>query len=156
MAKLMVSFFDQFPSYNDRRIEIRGKDGYFDATDMSVAMGKRFRDWSRTDFANRLLQRLSDRSGLPITRDDPRSITQTPLIDHLPGRGQNIYLHPYVAMSYAMAVPEFQADVNIWIVDLMTIGTINPHVLKWTHDEVERGNRFNRDDVDDMYGSRRD
>jgi len=44
MAKLMVSFFDQFPEFNGRKIEIRGTDGYFSATDMSQVVGRRLTD----------------------------------------------------------------------------------------------------------------
>jgi len=65
---------------------------------------------------------------------------------------QKAWLHPYVALSYAMSNPEFQADVNIWIVDLMVLGTVNPHVLKWTNAELERGIDFNRDDIKDLNG----
>ena len=56
-----------------------------------------------------------------------------------------------MALSYAMSVPEFQAEVNIWIVDLMTLGTVNPHVLQWTKEEYFRGMGYNRDDINDMY-----
>lgn len=64
----IVSFFDQFPSFEGSKIQIRGEDGYFDSTSMSQAMqafdGKRhrFSDWSKTDSAKRLIARLSERS----------------------------------------------------------------------------------------------
>ena len=151
MSKAMVSWFNQFPEYNGRQIEIRGQDGYFSAKDMSAAMGKRFDNWNRTKFAKELLDELSLQSGLPIDSSDLRSQSQTPLIDYVRGGQSGIFLHPYVAMSYAMADPRFQARINIWIIDLLTLGTVNPHVLRWTQEEFQRGLKFNRDDIADMY-----
>jgi len=159
MAKLMLSFFDQFPEYNGRKIEIRGKDGYFCASDMSEVLEKTFSDWKRTQFATRLLSRLSERLNLPIDRQNlgTHKIVSNviPLIDYVPGRGQKIWVHPALAMSYAMSNPEFQADINVWIYEMMTLGTVNPHVLRWTQDEYQRGLQFNRDDISDMYGDRK-
>ena len=157
MAKLMVSFFDQFPEYDGKKIEIRGKDGYFSATDMSVALGKRLTDWRKTDFAKRLLARLSQRSGMPLEQRfdgtlGESSHSASALIQYDLKGDQKVWLHPYVAMSYAMSNPEFQAEINIWMVDLMILGTVNPHVLQWTREEIVRGIQFNRDDISDMYG----
>lgn len=151
----MVSFFDQFPTYNGQTIGIRSKDGYFNATDMSNILEKRFTDWRKTDFSKRLLNRLSLQLRLPLTWEDSPSQAQTPLVDYVPGRGQKQWIHPAVAMSYAMSNPEFQADINVWIYELMTMGVVNPHVLKWTHEELERGHDMNRDDLGDIYGRRR-
>ena len=157
----ILSYFDQFPEFEGTKIEIRGDDGYFDATQMGKAMeafdGKKrkFSNWTRSDFAVKLMSRISERSGIPISYEDlgaqKRAPNQKPLIDWVSGRGNRIWLHPYVAMSYAMSLPEFQAEVNIWIVDLMRLGTVNPHVLKWTVEEYRRGLEFNRDDIRDMY-----
>lgn len=151
MAGLMVSFFDQFPIFNGKKIEIRGTDGYFCASDMSDVLEKRFTDWRKTDFSKRLLARLSIREGLSLTWEDSPTKDQTPLIDYRPGKGQKIWVHPSVAMSYAMSNPEFQADVNWWIYELTTMGAVNVHVLKWTTEEYRRGIQFNRDDIDSMY-----
>ena len=87
----------------------------------------------------------------PYNYGDSRSQDQIPLIDFIAGRGQKMWIHPALAMSYAMFNPEFQADVNVWIYELMTLGTVNPHVLKWTQEELERGLKFNRDDLADLY-----
>lgn len=161
----IVSFFDQFPEFEGVQLEIRNADGYFDAAKMSEAMrnfdGKRHRlsDWTKTVTTRRLLERLSLKSGIPISWDLAPTQSggkQKPLIDYTPGRGARSWLHPYVAMSFAMSVPEFQAEVNIWIIDLMTLGTVNPHILKWTQEEYQRGVEFNRDDIDDMYGGKDD
>ena len=153
----MLKLFDGFPDFAGVKIQTRENDGYVDATQMEKAMtafdGKahRFSDWTARKFTTRLLDRLSERSGIPISNDDCPAPNQKPLIDWVSGRGNRIWLHPYVAMSYAMSLPEFQAEVNIWIVDLMRLGTVNPHVLKWTVEEYQRGLEFNRDDIRDMY-----
>lgn len=155
-----VSFFDQFPEFEGQKVEIRGIDGYFSAADMGRAMsafdGKshRFNDWTRTAFAKRLLKRISDRAGIPIDYADLRSQTQTPLIDYIRGGTTGVWIHPYVAISYAMSVPEFQAEVNIWIVDMLTMRTVNPHVLQWSPAEYLRGMEMVRDDIEEIYGKR--
>lgn len=157
MSKAMLSFFDQFPEFDGRRVKIRKKDGYFSASDMSAILGKRLTDWRKTDFAKRLLARLSEKARMPLEQRfdgtmGESSHSASALIQYDLKGDQAVWLHPYVAMSYAMSNPEFQAEVNIWIVDLMTLGTVNPHVLKWTQEEYQRGLKFNRDDISDMYG----
>ena len=155
MSKAMVSWFDHFPSFDGNTVEIRGKDGYFSATDMSRILGKRLTKWRSTSFAKRLLARLSEKSGMLIEqRLSSRGVESSPpataLIQYDTDGDQKTWLHPYVAMSYAMSNPEFQAEINMWVVDLLTLGTVNPHVLKWTQEEYERGLQFNRDDIDEL------
>lgn len=157
MSKLMISWFDQFPSFDGNTVEIRGKDGYFSATDMNRILGKRVAEWKKTSFAKRLLARLSEKSGMPIeqrlqSRGGGSSTPATALIQYDTDGDQKTWLHPYVAMSYAMSNPEFQAEINMWVVDLLTLGTVNPHILRWTQEEFQRGLKFNRDDISDMYG----
>ena len=148
---IVRSFYNQFPEFKGVKIEIRHTDGYFDATAMNQALGKRFSDWRKTKFAKKLLARLSDRTGIPIDWDVNSNLSVTPLIDYIPG-DEKIWLSPYVALSYAMSDPEFQADVNIWIIDHAILGTVNPHILKWTREEYERGLQYNRDDIREIYG----
>lgn len=148
----IVSYFDHFPKFGDQEIAIRGIDGYLSATDMNKVLGKRFTDWMKTNFASRLLRRLSERLKLPINWESAPSKVQTPLIDYVRGRGQHVWVHPTVAISYAMSNPEFQADINIWIYELMRLGTVNPNYLEWTQEEYFRGLEFNREDRDELYG----
>lgn len=165
MTKLMVSFFDQFPEYNDHKIEIRGKDGYVSIKNISAAINKRFSDWTRTRFAQEVLDELSLQTGLPIERETfaekgthPHSAKmrseQTPLIDRVQGSREGIMVHPAVAFAYSMSEPRFFARISLWLTQMQQTGTVNPHVLEWTREEFERGNRFNRDDIDDLYGHR--
>jgi hypothetical protein len=157
MAGKIVSFFDQFPEYNGKKIEIRGTDGYVSITDISVAIGKRFRDWTRTQFARDVLEELSARTRQPVMLDEsasrPRALVRgvgaKPLID-APSGGR-IYAHPSVAFGYAMSNAKFFAQISLWVTQHQTIGAVNPHVLDWTRDEFERGLAFNRDDITEMY-----
>ncbi|WP_216670458.1 hypothetical protein [Microcoleus asticus] len=43
---------------------------------------------------------------------------------------QQTWLHTYVAISYARSNPEFETEVNIWIIDLITLGTRQPALPK--------------------------
>ena len=160
MSKLMVSFFDNFPEYNGQKIEIRGKDGYVSVRDISKAIGKRFNDWTRTKFAKEVLDELSLQTKLPIAHENDeksdyayvRSRSQTPLINYVRGNEESIFVHPSVAFAYSMSNARFFARISLWLTQLHETGTVNPHVQQWTKDEYERGLKFNRDDITDMYG----
>ena len=66
----MLKLFDGFPDFAGVKIQTRENDGYVDATQMEKAMtafdGKahRFSDWTARKFTTRLLDRLSERSGI--------------------------------------------------------------------------------------------
>ena len=151
MSGSIVSFYDQFPRFDGVEIPIRGEDGYLNATAMSKVLEKRFTDWRKTQFAKRLLKRLSERFGMPVGWEKDTSGRRKPLVDYVRG-ATSMWVHPTVAMSYAMSNPEFQADVNAWIYELMQYGAVNIHVLKWTKEEFARGQELNRDDIREMYG----
>lgn len=156
MPSAIVSFFDSFPEYNGRKIQIRGTDGYVSVKDISAAIGKRFNNWTRTQFAKDVLDELSLINDRPIDYSGDYSLessqTQTPLIDYVRGGQDGIFVHPSVAMSFSMSDPRFFARVASWLSDLRTIGTVNPHVRQWTQEEFARGLEFSRDDITDMYG----
>ena len=100
MTRAMVSFFDQLPEYNGKKIQIRGIDGYFNATDMSKAMDKRFRNWTRTKFAQELLEAISQQSRMPVG-EGLEGQTQAPLIDYVQDGQGGVFIHPLVADEYA-------------------------------------------------------
>lgn len=160
MSKLMISWFDQFPEYNGQKIEIRGKDGYVSVRDISKAIGKRFNDWTRTKFAKEVLDELSLQTRLPIAHEnneksdyaDLRSRSQVPLIDYVRGDKGSIFVHPSVAFAFSMSEARFFARISLWLSQMQEMGTVNPHVKNWTQEEFQRGLKFNRDDISDMYG----
>jgi KilA-N domain len=159
MSKLMLSYFDNFPEYNGQKIEIRGKDGYVSIRDISKALGKRFSNWTRTKFAKDVLEELSLQTRLPVAHAEggrsQLSTRKVPLIDYVPGDQESIFAHPSVAFAYAMSDAKFFARISLWLTQLHTIGTVNPHIARWTREEYERGLQYNRDDIEDMYGKRR-
>jgi KilA-N domain len=154
----MLSYFDNFPEYNGQKIEIRGKDGYVSIRDISKALRKRFRDWTRTKFAKEVLEELSLQTRLEITYEKGERRNEhphkTPLIDYVLGDQESIFAHPSVAFAYAMSDAKFFARISLWLTQLHTIGTVNPHIAQWTREEYQRGLQYNRDDIEDMYGKR--
>ena len=147
----IVSFFDQFPEYNGKTIEIRGSDSYMNISDLNAALGKRFTDWRKTKFSKELLDELSLIYRLPIDWEDSPMPTSKTLIERDPSTNK-VYAHPAVGLSYSMSNARFQARVNAWILSMKDWGTATPHVEDWTAMEYLRGVEFNRDDISDMYG----
>lgn len=157
----IVSFFDQFPEYNGVKFHFRGSDGYCDVASLNAAMGgKRFTDWMKTKFAKAVVAEVSKQTGILARTEDPKKVGESSqysgackigLIDTIPGRNGGVWIHPYLVTAYALQDPVLYARVSIWLTDLMRLGTINPHLLKWTVEEYQRGLAFNRDDIKDMY-----
>ena len=155
----IVSFFDQFPEYNGVKFHFRGSDGYCEVSSMNKAMGnKRFTDWMKTKFAKSVVAELSKQAGIPIRTEFCEGVggsshpSETGLIDYDRSTGGGVWIHPYLVTAYALQDPVLYARVSIWLTDLMRLGTINPHLLKWTVEEYHRGLQFNREDISDMYG----
>lgn len=161
MSRAMVSFFDQFPEYNGQSIEIRGKDGYVSVRDISKAIGKRFNNWTRTQFAKDVLEELSLLTGLPVANSDTELATKSgysevssrpkALIDYIRGDKGSIFVHPSVAFAYSMSDAKFFARISLWLSQMQEFGTVNPHVRDWTKAEFERGLKFNREDLKELY-----
>lgn len=147
----IVSFFDQFPSYGDQTVEIRGKDSYVSIKDLNTILGKRFTDWRKTKFAQELLDELGQIYRLPIDWEDSPTPNQTPLIDYRRGGNQGVYVHPAVALSYCMSNARFQARINAWLLSMGKWGTATPNVNDWSATEYLQGVQYNRDDINDMY-----
>jgi hypothetical protein len=160
MSKAMVSWFDQFPEYNGQKIEIRGKYGYVSVRDISKALGKRFNNWTRTQFAKDVLEELSLLTGLPVANADTElaiksdysemSSRSKALIDYVRGDEGSIFVHPSVAFAYSMSDARFFARISLWLSQMQEFGTVNPHVKDWTQEEFRRGLQFNRDDIDEL------
>lgn len=158
MAGIILSFFDQNPEYNGVPISIRGADGYFSVKNMNEAIvrtaggkPKRFNDWLKTKFAQEVIAEIGRLTGIPVDYDDSRSQDQTPLIDYKRGGTDGVWLHPSLVGAFALQDPKLYARVSIWLGNLISMGTVNPHVLQWTREEYLRGLQFNRDDLQDLY-----
>ena len=161
MPKLMLSWFDQFPEYNGQKIEIRGKDGYVSVRDINKAINKRFNNWTRTRFAKEVLEELSLLTRLPIANSEMELISKSDysqmssrskaLIDYVRGDENSVFVHPSVAFAYSMSDAKFFARISLWLSQMQETGTVNPHVKDWTQEEFQRGLKFNREDINDMY-----
>ncbi len=154
-GRAIVSFFDQHPEYNGVKFHFRGSDGYCKVSCLNEAMGgKRFNNWTRTQFAQTVIAEISRLTGIPVDWESQEGYSQmsTPLIDYDRASGGNVWIHPYLVTAYALQDPILYARVSIWLTDLMTIGTINPHILQWTQEEYMRGLEYNRDDIRNLYG----
>ena len=161
MSKLMLSWFDQFPEYNGQKIEIRGKDGYVSVRDISKAINKRFNNWTRTRFAKEVLEELSLLTRLPIANSEMELTSKSDysqmssrskaLIDYVRGDESSVFVHPSVAFAYSMSDAKFFARISLWLSQMQETGTVNPHVKDWTQEEFQRGLKFNREDINDMY-----
>ena len=109
----ILSYFDQFPEFEGTKIEIRGDDGYFDATQMGKAMDafdgkkRKFSNWTRTSDGKRILSKLSKHLGKPIFWDEGSDF---PLVDWLTGRGNHIWIHPEVAKEYVRHCTQPQSN----------------------------------------------
>lgn len=149
----IVSFFDQFPAYNGQSVHIRGEDSYVSVKDLNKILGKRFTDWRKTKFAKELLDELSQIYRVAIDWGDSPTHYQKPLVDYNRAAGGNegVYVHPAVALSYAMSNARFQARVNAWLLSMTQWGTATMHVQDWSAAEYLRGVEFNRDDIAEMY-----
>ena len=161
MSKLILSWFDQFPEYNGQKIEIRGKDGYVSVRDISKAINKRFNNWTRTRFAKEVLEELSLLTRLPIANSEMELTSKSDysqmssrskaLIDYVRGDESSVFVHPSVAFAYSMSDAKFFARISLWLSQMQETGTVNPHVKDWTQEEFQRGLKFNREDINDMY-----
>jgi len=85
------------------------KDGYFDATAMCQAHGKRFNDWSRLDSSKEYLEALILTTGIPAVK----------LVVSLEGRYGGTWIHPVLANRVAQwCSPAFAVKVDQWIEEL--------------------------------------
>ena len=73
------------------------------------------------------------------------------LIDYVRGDESSVFVHPSVAFAYSMSNAKFFARISLWLSQMQETGTVNPHVKDWTQEEFQRGLKFNREDINDMY-----
>lgn len=100
-------------NYNDQDILVREEDGYFNATAMCKAMGKKFHDFTRNQWTSEYLQALEAVTG----------ILSSQLVTSVQGgtpNEQGSYVHPVVAIRLAQWLsPAFAAHVDLYIKDNM-------------------------------------
>ena len=104
--------------FNEKPIRRREGDGYFDATAMCKAVGKRWAVYYRNESTQEFIEAL-ERSVRNLTNPLIQSVT----------KGLNAtrgtWIHPQVAIHLAQwCSPEFAVFVSGWILTLMTTGKV--------------------------------
>ncbi|EDN70388.1 KilA-like protein [Beggiatoa sp. PS] len=118
--------------FHGNAINQRASDGYFDATAMCRAAGKRIDNYWRLDGTQEFLSALSDNTGFPIKSSGSafpqKSVTEQNqvLIQIIQGgnpENQGTWIHPQVSVNLAQwCSPQFAVQVSEWVFELMTTG----------------------------------
>jgi KilA-N domain len=107
----MLSVFNK--NYNGRAIRIR-EDKYVCLTDMAIASGKLLGHWRELKGTTAYLEALS--AGIGITIPVLLEVSD----------GNPTWGHPKLAIRFAQwCSPEFAVQVDFWIDELMTVGTVS-------------------------------
>jgi hypothetical protein len=113
----MLSVFNK--NYNGRAIRIR-EDKYVCLTDMAIASGKRYYDWSQLKGTIEYLAEFSELTG--ILADDLIATSDNTVANEHRGT----WAHPKIAIRFAQwCSAKFAIQVDFWIDELMTVGTVS-------------------------------
>lgn len=89
----------------------RGDDGYFHATSLCAAGGKKWADYHRLDATKAFIQSLSQSVGIPIDS----------ILEQKSGRGGGTWVHPRLAIHLGMWIsPDFANLVIGWAYEIMS------------------------------------
>ena len=120
---------------------------YVNLNDIAKPFGKRVDNWMRLKSTTSLLSEFSE---------DP-SYGGAPAFRSKEGRGGGTWVHPDIAIQFAQwCSPGFALWVSRQIRYLMTYGEVNVHYTEWSASDRLQGQQYNRDDIDELYGRRRD
>jgi hypothetical protein len=119
---------------------------YVSLGDIAKPFGKRIDNWMRLEQTTSLLREFSQ---------EP-SYNGIPPIKTKEGRGGGTFAHPDIAIQFAQwCSPGFALWVSRQIRHLLEYGEVNLHHTEWTREQHVNGIQYNRDDIEEMYGSRR-
>ena len=134
---------------------------YCNLNDIAKPFGKRIDNWLRLDGTKRLFEDFKKDFAYGgaepiITVKGNFSDTSDLRYQSQIFTRQGTYAHPDIAIQFAQwCSPGFALWVSRQIRHLMTYGEVNLHYREWTEDQVLQGNQLNRDDLTDLYGSRK-
>lgn len=116
--QLQAGFIDRIAE-NDV-VSQRVTDGYFNATAMCKAAGKKINDYGRLSTTRAFLQELSSVTGIPVT-----GLVQS--IQGGPPQLQGTWVHPQVAINLAQWLsPKFAVLVSRWVMEWSTGNVLQP------------------------------
>jgi hypothetical protein len=108
--------------FNDKTIQQRTDDGFFNATAMCQATNKRWNDYYRLENTQAFIHALSPVAGIPATEQNQQVIKT--IQGGIP-ENQGTWVHPYVAINLAQwCSPEFAVQVSKWVFELMSTGHV--------------------------------
>lgn len=137
---------------------------YCSLDDIARPFGKRIDNWTRLEGTKKLFQEFKNDAsyggaepvytstggfvGLPSHMREALSRSS--------GKDRGTWVHPDIAIQFAQwCSPGFALWVSRQIRHLMTYGEVNIHYREWTETQQIEGQKFNRDDISDMYGDRK-
>jgi hypothetical protein len=116
--------------FHGKAVRQRSDDGYFDATAMCKATGKRWNNYYRLDNTKEFLKELSSVIEIPVTLISATEQNQE-LIQIIQGGSpqfQGTWVHPYISINLAQwCNPRFAVHVAKWVFELMTTGKVELH-----------------------------
>jgi hypothetical protein len=117
MSSQMISH-----DFHGKAVQQRSGDGYFDATAMCKATGKRWNNYYQLPNTQEFLDVLSAETGITVSEQN-QGLVQTTKGGN--PQNQGTWVHPYVSINLAQwCSPEFAVKVSIWVFELMTAGKV--------------------------------
>lgn len=109
--------------FNHSPIKQRRVDGYFDATAMCKAAGRRWSDYHRRETTRSFINEI-----LPVVQICTTAQNQE-IIKTIQGghpHEQGTWIHPYLAINLAQwCSPQFAVQVTKWVFTLLTTGSVH-------------------------------
>lgn len=94
----------------------RASDGYWDATQMCKAAGKKWADYWRLNSTGEYIQALAESTGIPTDA----------VVELKSGRSGGTWVHPDIAIHLAQwCSPRFAVQVSRWVRELLATGRVD-------------------------------
>ncbi len=119
--------------FDGKPVRQRTADGYFDATAMCKAVGKKWSHYTANAGTREFIQRLAESTGIPADR----------LVEQVSGRSGGTWIHPRVSMHFSQwASSAFAVAVSGWVLELLTTGRVElpnqPTAIGPTSDDIRK------------------
>lgn len=109
--------------FDGKPVRQRAEDGYFDATAMCKAAGKKWNDYWRNAATKEFIEAMSSEAGIPAS--DLVQVQKGNPTGAIQGGSQGTWAHPDVAVHLAQwCSPRFAVQVSKWVRELLTRGKV--------------------------------